>query len=99
MYSSKVHIWNKWKDHFSDAFNELKELNEVTAEGYLYGAKNIMQHKDMTWKMTNALDILALAAVSKNKTMENLSVTNKQLTKTIATLSKENENSSKSLRN
>ena len=24
--------WNQWKEHFNNAFNELKELNIITAE-------------------------------------------------------------------
>ena len=24
--------WNQWKEHFNDAFNELKELNAITAK-------------------------------------------------------------------
>ena len=45
----------------------------------------------MTQEMTNALDNLASAAVSKKETMNKLALTNKQFTKTISILSKENE--------
>ena len=49
--------WNKWKDHINDAFNELKELNAITAEGYGYGS-NIMHPKEMTQKILRQLTSL-----------------------------------------
>ena len=34
--------WNKWEDHFNNIFNELKELNAITAKWYGYEVNNIM---------------------------------------------------------
>ena len=32
---------NQWKEHFNDAFNELKELNVITMYSMGYGTSNI----------------------------------------------------------
>ena len=55
--------WNWWKEHVNDAFNELKELNAITAESMGYAASNITEQAVVP-DVAMALDNLALVAIS-----------------------------------
>ena len=47
--------WNREKEHFNDAFNELKEINAITAESWDMGpTKLVMQlwHLMLQWHLT-----------------------------------------------
>ena len=80
--------WNQWKEHSNDAFNELKELNSITAESMGYGAINITV-ATMALDVAMALDNLASAAIAKN-TLDALVAANKQLAHALAHVTKEN---------
>ena len=74
--------WNWWKHHLNGAFNELKELNAITADRLGYEKKT---------SATPTLDNLVWAAVSKNETMETLMASNKYHTKVVSKHMQENE--------
>ena len=70
--------WNRWKEHCNNAFNELKELNAITAESMGYGARNITEQA-VASDVAMALDNLASAAMSKTDALDILVAANKQL--------------------
>ena len=69
--------WNGWKEHFNDTFNELKELNAITAESMGYGVNNITD-ATMAPDVAMALDNLASATMAKMDTLDALVSANKQ---------------------
>ena len=73
--------WPNWKTHWTDAFQEKRELVRLTGIAY-DGMANNAQVDEMGDKMVSALDNLANAAVQKNDTFEQLVATNKTLTDT-----------------
>jgi hypothetical protein len=73
--------WANWKTHWTDAFQEKRELVRLTGIAY-DGMANNAQTDEMGDKMVSALDNLANAAVQKNDTFEQLLATNKTLSDT-----------------
>ena len=81
--------WNDWKAHWTDAFQEKRELIKLTGIAY-DGMANNAEADVMGDKMVTALDNLANAAVQKNDTFENLVLSNKTLTDTNKKLQDDN---------
>ena len=79
-----------WKEHFNDAFNELKELNAIIAKSMGYGASNITEQA-VAPDVAMALDNLASMAMSKTDALDALVAANKQLADALAHVTKENE--------
>ena len=75
--------WNRWKEHFHDAFNELKELNAITAESMGYGTNNITD-ATMAPDVAMALDNLASVSMEKTDTLDALVSANEQLADALA---------------
>ena len=82
--------WNCWKEHFNNAFNELRELNAITAESMGYGAKNITNNM-VTTDAAMSLDNLASAAMSKVDAISMLAAANKKSAEALAPVKKDNE--------
>ena len=82
--------WNRWKSHFNDAFNELKELNAITTYSLGYGMHNINEC-NFASNVTAANDNLASAAISKMDATKLILQSNKYLAEMTITLTKENE--------
>ena len=83
--------WNHWKEHFNDAFNELKELNTITAELMGYGIIDVTEQV-VAPDVVMALDNLAFMTISKTDALATLVAANKQLADALAHITKENEN-------
>ena len=56
----------------NDLFNEIKELNIITADTFRYYINNTETTQQCTDDASHALDNLATATISKNETMEQL---------------------------
>ena len=82
--------WIRRKEHFNDAFNELKELNAITADSMKYGASNITEQV-VAPSVAMALDSLASVAMSKTDALDTLVAANKQLADALAHVTEENE--------
>ena len=70
------HTWNHWKEHFNNAFNELKEINIITMELMGYGTSDITEQM-VAPDVAMALDNLASMTMSKTDAMDTLLVANK----------------------
>ena len=79
--------WNHWKEHFNDAYNELKELNAITAELMGYGTSNITEQA-VAPDVVMALDNLASTAIFKIDALDILVAANKQLANALAHVTK-----------
>ena len=82
--------WNQWKEHFNDAFNELKELNAITSESMRYGASNITEQA-VAPNVAMALDNLAFVGMSKTDPLDTLVAAMKYLADGLAHIAKDNE--------
>ena len=65
-------MWSKFKEHFSNAFNELQELNEITAGGARFWTNTIEFTPMAINKISSALDNLANAIVQKKHAVDKL---------------------------
>ena len=79
------HTWANWKSHWTDAFQEKRELIQLTGTAFNGMAHQAREAEDdaMGEQMVTALDNLANAAVQKNDTVEQLVKANSTLTLTI----------------
>ena len=84
------HNWNRWKSHFNDAFNKLKELNAITADFLGYGTQNFNKHNFVD-DVTAALINLLSPAISKMDAITTFMQSNKQFSRAITNLTKEIE--------
>ena len=77
--------WANWKTHWTDAFQEKRELIKLTGTAYNGMANQAREAEEdvMGEQMVAALDNLANAAVQKNDTVEQLVKSNTTLTLTI----------------
>ena len=79
--------WATWKSHWTDAFQEKRELIKLTGTAFngMNGMANQAREAEeaMGEQMVTALDNLANAAVQKNDTVEQLVKSNSTLTLTI----------------
>jgi hypothetical protein len=81
------HTRNNWKDHWTAAFAEMRDINHTTSGDSAFltnqaAAQEIVQ----TEKMVALLDNLANASIQKNDTIDKLIATNQQEAKIIANL-------------
>ena len=67
-------IWSKFKEHFNEAFNELQELTQITAEDAGFGANVMELTRTIIDEILGALDSLANANVQKTDTVDILAV-------------------------
>ena len=82
--------WNQWKEHFNDAFNELKELNAINVKSMGYGASNVTEQA-VAPDVAMALDNLASMAMSKTDALDALVAANIPLADALAHIPKENK--------
>ena len=77
--------WPNWKSHWTDAFQEKRELIKLTGTAFNGMANQAREAKEdaMGEQMMSALDNLANAAVQKNDTVEQLVKSNATLALTI----------------
>ena len=64
--------WSHFKEHFNKAFNELKELNKISAGGIGFEAKAMGFLPAAIEEISFALDNLANATVQKTDTINKL---------------------------
>ena len=79
--------WTWWWDHFIAAFKELRELQEMESGDMGCGANAIIGVND---ELKDALEKLALAAMSKTDTVEALAASTKKLADAVERLTQEN---------
>ncbi|KAL7481870.1 hypothetical protein ACHAW6_007550 [Cyclotella cf. meneghiniana] len=82
--------WLKWKNHWTAAFNEQRDILCLTSGTVMSHANAPVDNAQWSSQMITSLDNLANATVQKNKMVEKLVVTNKQLTDTITKLQDNN---------
>ena len=80
--------WNHWKEHFNNVFNELKELNAITAESIGYRTSNITENMVAT-DVAMALNNLTSMAMSKTDALNTLVAVNKRLVEVFLHITKE----------
>ncbi|KAL7523579.1 hypothetical protein ACHAXR_000242, partial [Thalassiosira sp. AJA248-18] len=74
--------WAAWKNHWTAAFQEKRELIKLTGTSF-NGMANQAEENQMGDKMVSALDNLANAAIQRNGTFEQMVKANQTLIKTI----------------
>ena len=77
--------WANWKTHWTAAFQEKRELVQLTGTAFngMANQAREAQEDEMGEKMVSALDNLANAAVERNSSFEQLVKSNQTLTSTI----------------
>jgi hypothetical protein len=78
--------WNNWKDHWTAAFAEMRDINRMTSGDSAIANQAAAQEIVQEEKMVALLDNLANAYIQKNDTTEKLVATNQQQAKIIANL-------------
>ena len=81
--ATPLRTWPNWKTHWTNAFQEKRELIKLTGSAF-NGMANSAQEEEIGTKMVDALDNLANAAVQRNDTFEQLVKSNQTLTNTIS---------------
>jgi hypothetical protein len=77
------HNWPNWKAHWTAAFAEMRDINQMTAGKTTFGV-NQAAELEQSQQMASSLDNLTDATIQKNNTIKNLVTTNATLTKAIA---------------
>ncbi len=75
--------WNNWKTHWTAAFIESCNINQMTAGNRAF-ANQAITNNEQTARMVTSLDNLANAAIQKNDTVNKLVAANECLTKALA---------------
>ena len=83
--------WLRWKTHLNDAFAELKELNEITAQKAGFG-DHAMEARGyiISEEIKDAIENLAFAEMTNNDIVEELTHDNARLTDTVLSLQGDN---------
>jgi hypothetical protein len=80
------HTWNNWKDHWTAAFAEMRDISRMTSGDLAFANQADAQEIFQAEKMAASLDNLANTSIQKNNTIDKLVATNQQQAKTIADL-------------
>jgi hypothetical protein len=75
--------WNNWKTHWTAAFTESSDINQMTASARAF-ANQAITNNEQAIRMVTSLHNLANAAIQKNNTLDKLVAANKHLTKALA---------------
>ena len=74
---------NNWKIHWTAAFTESRDINQMTAGNRTFANQAITDDKQAT-RMVTLLDNMANAAIQKNNTVDKLVAANEHLAKALA---------------
>ncbi len=77
---------HNWKDHWTAAFAEMRDINRMTTDNLTFANQAASQEIVQAEIMAALLDNLANASIQKNDTIDKLVATNQQQAKTIANL-------------
>ncbi len=85
MYHTGVHhtTWNDWKDHWTAAFAEMRDINSMTSGNSAFANQAAAQEIVQAEKMAALLENLANASIQKNDTIEKLVAINQQQAKSL----------------
>jgi hypothetical protein len=59
------HMWNNWKDHWTAAFAEMRDINHMTSSDLAFASQAATQEIVQAEKMAASLDNLANASIQK----------------------------------
>jgi hypothetical protein len=76
-------MWNNWKTHWTLAFAESRDINQMTASDCSFAYQAATKAKQAA-RMVTSLNNLANAAIQKTDTIEKLVAANKCLAKALA---------------
>jgi hypothetical protein len=76
-------MWNNWKTHWTAAFAETRDINQMTAGNCTF-AYQATTKAEQAARMVTSLDNLANVAIQKNNTVKELIAANKRLAKALA---------------
>jgi hypothetical protein len=76
------HMWNNWKLHWTAAFAETRNINQMIAHDSAF-ANQATTKAEQAAMMAKSLDNLANAAIQKNDKMEKLVTANEKLAKAL----------------
>jgi hypothetical protein len=80
------HTWNNWKDHWTAAFVEMRNINHMTFGNLAFANQAAAQEIVQAEIMAASLDNLGNASIQKNDTIDKLVAMNQQQAKIIASL-------------
>jgi hypothetical protein len=75
--------WNSWKTHWTAAFTDSHNINQMTAGNRTFANQAITDNKQAA-RMVTSLDNLVNDAIQKNNTVDKLVAANKRLAKALA---------------